>query len=113
MMSEEKYSHHLIANPTEQQNRRQSRPSNKSLSIEQIFKEDNVSHLNLFPNPAENTLYLTGNNIIGKKYSIENIQGKVIKNGIISSQIDISTLQSGVYLLNLIDNSKTIKFTKN
>ena len=63
----------------------------------------------IYPNPAKNEIFISGNNEqIIKMVNIYNQLGQfaIQKNGIKSS-IDISTLQQGIYIVELItDNSK-------
>lgn len=75
--------------------------------------EENESHFEVYPNPAENVLNIknsTGNAIAGK---ITDCSGKEIihfSTSLVQHPLDISTLTNGVYLLTL-DND-TYRFIK-
>jgi hypothetical protein len=58
----------------------------------------------IFPNPAASNIFIQSDAVI-KEFSIQTLDGKIIKNGIINidSGIDISNLSPGVYILNCTD----------
>jgi hypothetical protein len=58
----------------------------------------------IFPNPAASNIFIQSDAVI-KEFSIQTLDGKIIKNGIINidSGIDISNLSPGIYILNCTD----------
>ena len=73
--------------------------------------EFNLTNINIYNN--ENNIYVNGLNNV-KDINIFSISGQLLVNKKLSSNnnsIDISTLASGIYLLN-IGNEKTFKFVK-
>jgi hypothetical protein len=59
----------------------------------------------VYPNPFENQISLTVSE--STTYSILDLNGKILKSGIVNTNgnIDLSQLNSGSYLLNTINNS--------
>ena len=73
----------------------------QSLGNEDYNKLNKIS---LFPNPVNDLLSIAGAETIIKGYNIFDIQGRLIKQFTSSNsinQIDVSSLESGVYLLKL------------
>ena len=66
----------------------------------------------LFPNPVKDEIILKGISKISP-FEIFSIEGKLVKNGNFNpnNSIDVSTLNSGVYILKI--KGKNLKFTKN
>lgn len=65
---------------------------------------ENKPTARIFPNPAKNTLQVSVNGFSPEiiRYSIVNIQGKIVKKGDLSSEsIDVSGLINGIYVLQL------------
>jgi hypothetical protein len=74
-------------------------------------KEPGIS---IYPNPADNKLYIEGD-ISGRiGYAIINIHGQIIKQGEYSNSISINSLPPGIYTLWIRDDqkSKFLKFVK-
>lgn len=74
-------------------------------------------HVSLYPNPAVNsiTVQCDGNSCLGKKLTISNHLGQIVKAAIVTSkmqQIDISALHAGMYFIK-VDGMETKKFVKN
>lgn len=66
--------------------------------------------LTLYPNPAKYSLNISLEDAIGKEYAIYNVMGQVVMKGIFVQRIDVSSLQSGVYMLEVTtDTDKIIK----
>lgn len=63
----------------------------------------------VFPNPAENQLYI--DNIKHHNYTIIDMTGKVLLQGIYKESIDVSSLSKGLYLLKM-GNETAVKFLK-
>lgn len=80
-----------------------------ALSLDDYFIEDSAS---IFPNPAHESISLSNlkNNTL---YTIYNVNGKIVQNGIVSinESISIAELNSGFYFIS-IDNKNTLKFIK-
>ncbi len=83
--------------------------------------ENDSSTFSIHPNPAPNKLFLTSENTTGNlRIKIFNIEGKLLAKqsleAAIKTSIDVSQLVSGIYFLNIEDESgnKTVKkFIKN
>lgn len=76
--------------------------------------EVDAQNISLYPNPTSESLYLAGSeNLEGKSYFIFNLLGQKIAEGVLGldQKVDVSTLQSGLYLLNFQDG-KGVKFIK-
>lgn len=86
-----------------------TRSSNQFLSTDEITLNNKVK---LSPNPSSNAIKILGLNKT-EKYTIYNVLGEKITNGIISDSetINIQNLTSGVYFLKF-ENSNTLKFIK-
>jgi hypothetical protein len=71
----------------------------------------------VYPNPASNSLNVISTNVDLESYEIYDIQGRMINSNLFIStnQVDISQLQSGMYLIKLISQyGETVKrFVKN
>ncbi len=81
-----------------------------------IQKYNNIYQVELFPNPAntEFNFYFSGSKLPEAKYSIIDIQGKIVLNGSCfenrMNRINISSVEPGLYFLQvLIDGSITTK----
>ena len=77
----------------------------------------NTSHLDAYPNPAQDIVHLNTEQFIGNKLAISNIAGEVVHETIISDNtttIDLLGLESGMYLYSLETGQNIIqgKFTK-
>jgi cytochrome c peroxidase len=65
--------------------------------------------INVFPNPAQNTISLEGQKDVN--FQIFSIKGKKIMEGVYQGKINISTFIPGIYFINI--DGKSIKFIKN
>lgn len=78
--------------------------------------DNNINKLNLFPNPTSNELTLTyTQNLEGASIAIYDFSGRLIQSETLKGNtIDVTKLNSGLYLLNIeINNTtKTLKFIK-
>ncbi|MAL59864.1 MAG: hypothetical protein CMC14_07450 [Flavobacteriaceae bacterium] len=85
-------------------------------SSELLSNQDlKFSEITLNPNPTTNTLFISSENLEITSLSIFNFSGqKVIKNKEATSEIDVSTLQSGIYFLEINSEEGTAikKFLK-
>ena len=65
------------------------------------------SEIIAYPNPVENELFLSG--IDMGTYQIIDINGKIVKNGIVKGEpINVSELLSGTYILKVVNKEKNI-----
>ena len=77
---------------------------------------NNLLNISLYPNPTTNNLNISAQNII-ESAAIYNVLGKKVKSVFINKTedtIDVSTLNSGIYILKYTVNNKvgTMKFIK-
>ncbi len=84
-----------------------------SITTNLSSEEFNLSEINVYPNPTENQLNINFSKGIIKDISINDINGRTVKNMMVdNSQIvlDINDLNSGIYFLNInTDNGNLIK----
>lgn len=68
----------------------------------------------IFPNPTKDKLYIQGISNTSK-VSIYNVLGKLVLSETTKSEIDVDNLQSGIYIIKIVDEQKEIirKFIKN
>jgi hypothetical protein len=68
----------------------------------------------VYPNPIKDKLYIQGLSN-SSKVSIYNVSGKLVFFETTSSEVDLKGLQSGVYMVKIMDQQKetTRKFIKN
>ncbi len=64
--------------------------------------------LNLFPNPVKQILNISLEDATGKDYTIYNVVGQVVGKGSFSETVDVSSLQSGVYILEINTETDTM-----
>ncbi len=82
--------------------------SNRS-SFNTKAKEKLINEVQIYPNPAKNSISLNLRDQKMKKYSIINMLGQTILQGeITNKQIDISSLQNGVYQIVFTSNKKSL-----
>jgi Zn-dependent metalloprotease len=68
------------------------------------------SDMTLYPNPAKHTLNITLIDAVGKDYVIYNVMGQVVGKGTFTESLDVSSLQSGVYMVEV--NTEANKIMK-
>ncbi|AGC76207.1 putative secreted protein (Por secretion system target) [Nonlabens dokdonensis] len=76
--------------------------------------EENLNQVSIFPNPATDVIQVTGD-LLFTSYSIYNISGQQVLSGNINdNKIEVLSLTSGVYFLNLKSDvaSQTLKLVK-
>lgn len=72
-----------------------------------------ISDINIYPNPASDFVLVSSNNTDVESYEIVDITGKVvIPNGLINSKINVSSLDKGLYFINIFANSNVVKTEK-
>ncbi len=70
----------------------------------------NSSDMSIYPNPAKHTLNISLVDAEGKDYVIYNVMGQVVGKGSFTESLDVSSLQSGVYMLEVnTGNNKHMK----
>jgi hypothetical protein len=68
------------------------------------------SEISLYPNPTKHTLNIVLLNAVGKDYIMYNVMGQVVGKGIFTDSLDVSSLQNGVYMLEVnTEESKMMK----
>lgn len=77
-------------------------------------QDENLLAISIYPNPVKDKLYIQGLSS-PTKVSIYNVLGKLVLSETTTSEIDIEGLQSGIYIVKIIDQQKetTRKFIKN
>lgn len=78
------------------------------------FAEDGNSYdhaqFSLYPNPVKHTLNISLVNASGKEYLIINALGQIVANGTFQDSLDVTSLSSGVYVLQInLDGEKLRK----
>lgn len=82
------------------------------ISVNEISSID----FEIYPNPCQNLISIDWPNSYNRvRYSISDLSGKLLLNGAITKNIDMSTLASGTYILTIAEgqNIGRKKFTKN
>lgn len=69
---------------------------------------NNENKIRIYPNPTNDFVYIAGLNS-NTDYFIFDKLGKVVNRGLTNGEIDVSTINSGVYLLKFNSNSKVFK----
>ncbi len=70
---------------------------------------------NMYPNPATEKLFIENNLAQNSNYIITNLLGQEIDKGLLKSEIDISHLLNGVYVLKIFginNQTQVFKFIK-
>jgi surface protein len=77
-------------------------------------ENENLLTISIYPNPAKDKLFILGLST-SSKVSIYNVLGKLVFSETTSSELDLEGLQSGLYIVKIIDQQKEItrKFIKN
>ena len=76
--------------------------------------ESSIMEIGIYPNPTKDKLYIKGSFDQPLKVSVSDIAGKVILTTTIhlEESLDVSTLNSGMYMLNVDGTNKSFKFIK-
>lgn len=93
----------------------QSSPSNEIFSLELTASSANISKaeealtLELYPNPANDMVKISSNDIGNLNITIHDITGKKVMSTLLSNndQINISELTTGIYLVKVLQNGAT------
>ena len=77
------------------------------------FAEVTYGNISIYPNPVVDKLFIQGLSDASKVF-IYNILGKLVISKITSKEIDVDNLQSGIYIVKIVDQQKEIvkKFIK-
>ncbi|MDG1227627.1 MAG: T9SS type A sorting domain-containing protein [Polaribacter sp.] len=77
------------------------------------FAEVTYGNISIYPNPVVDKLFIQGLSDASKVF-IYNILGKLVISKITSKEIDADNLQSGIYIVKIVDEQKEIvkKFIK-
>jgi uncharacterized delta-60 repeat protein len=80
--------------------------------VSNFSSASNPSTNTIFPNPCSDKLFLVDNEIA--KYTIYDMQGRVISKGMTQKTIDVSELENGIYVIELTarTNKTNTKFIK-
>ena len=76
-------------------------------------EENNENDISIYPNPTDGILKFSTS--IDAEYKIFDIQGRIVKNGNIQPQLNVSDLAKGMYTIQICENGKkpfTKKFIK-
>ena len=77
-----------------------------------VSNQFDANSIAIYPNPASNSVTVSGRNLSLNNVEMTDVNGRVVKtinlNGVDESQIEISDLASGVYLLKIISNEGTV-----
>ena len=63
--------------------------------------------LNIFPNPANDILNITSNSTADKNVQLFDLTGKKVLDVTTVSQVNVSTLKSGIYVAKIKEAGKT------
>jgi hypothetical protein len=76
--------------------------------------DENLLAISIYPNPTKDKLYIQGLST-SSKVLIYTVFGKLVFSETTSSEVDLKGLQSGVYIVKIMDQQKEIthKFIKN
>jgi hypothetical protein len=77
--------------------------------IRSVLFQSNTTGLEIYPNPVKDYLTLKGDTALGKKFTIYNTAGQIIKNGtVLRKQIDCSDVSIGLYIVRIETDSGPI-----
>ena len=77
-------------------------------------EDENLLTITIYPNPVKDKLYIQDLSNTSKVL-IYNVLGKLVLSETTKSEIDVDNLQSGIYIIKIVDEQKEIirKFIKN
>ena len=79
--------------------------------IDEILSSNNV---NIYPNPTRNTIYIETDEINIETISIYDTNGRLItKRFVNNNQVDLTNLQTGIYIIKINNTNTTFKIVKN
>ena len=77
----------------------------------QTASSPSVNSLNVYPNPAKETLTIVSSNLSSYTYTLTNMQGTIILSGAGGSTIQLPQLTKGIYILKL-ESAQNIEYQK-
>jgi len=78
----------------------------ETLSVDEILVPDNVK-LSVYPNPASNVIHISASFPV-EEIALYDVMGKVVLRSTDTKQIQVHTLNAGMYLLKIYANQQTI-----
>lgn len=78
----------------------------ETLSVDEIWVPDNVK-LSVYPNPASDVIYISASFSV-EKIALYDVMGKLVLSSTDTKQIQVHTLNAGMYLLKIYANQQTI-----
>ena len=79
---------------------------NELVSVQELEMEP--SEINIYPNPASEKLYVKLSQEKSARYTLIDASGKVVLSGELKTEIDVSSLEKGVYFLHLVSKNSSI-----
>lgn len=79
-----------------------------------VKKTEAPREIKIYPNPANNTLYVSQDHLETLSYQLTTSSGQLIKTGVSGGSVDISELPAGLYLITILtkENLTRLKFIK-
>ena len=72
------------------------------------IKQNSISGLRVYPNPAKNNLFISSDNNEVKQVEVYNVLGKVVLNTkVTNAPVNISAITAGVYVVKITEAGKT------
>ncbi|CAM1362216.1 GEVED domain-containing protein [Tenacibaculum xiamenense] len=76
----------------------------------ETLRNDVITDISVYPNPVESIVQIKGiSSLKDAPYTITDALGRIIEEGKLKSQMNISSLKSGIYLLEINDGQKLLK----
>ncbi|MCO6495908.1 MAG: T9SS type A sorting domain-containing protein [Bacteroidetes bacterium] len=69
-----------------------------------VNKDEFISAIKIFPNPTSSQITVSG--IEASQYTIKDLSGRLVQNGIFEKTINIESLSKGVYILTIITDQQ-------
>lgn len=80
-----------------------------SLQPTSVDRAYTVAEIEVFPNPSKGLLELSGNLTQFNRVSLVDISGKLVMESRVQKDLDISSLENGIYILELVGDSQVFK----
>src|SRR5690606_11380288 len=76
--------------------------------------DETNQHLKVYPNPVKDFLNIALNGFEAQTYQVIDMSGRVVMQGVYTEKLDVSRLDSGLYILKLMigEKSKSERFIK-
>lgn len=68
-----------------------------------------IAQMSIFPNPAKNSLNISLLEATGKDYVLLNTVGQIVGKGAFAEKVDISALQSGIYVIEVTTENNKLR----